>query len=127
MHRRDGQQGVSVLARRMKQSESLLEYVGDDVELSRRHLYIDNDTGDAGPVVPGSVGARLVDGLHPVEQDQTVIKKRYAAGAVHCSLYLFVQWLPRILIYVQLVWLEKPSIVWRLVSALTRQCFRPSA
>ena len=59
---------------RMCQAESMFCYVGDDVELSRRHLY--RGSGDPGPVVPGSVGAQLVDGLHPAQQDQTIVKKR---------------------------------------------------
>ena len=75
----------------MKQSSSLLFCAGDDVELSRRHLYTNNDAGEVGPVVPGSTGARLVDGLRPAEQDQTIIKKR-------CAAVRFSQWLPGVYI-----------------------------
>lgn len=53
-------------------------FVGDDVELTRRSLYVDAP-GETAPVVPGSFGAQLVEGLEPAQHEQTIIKKRFSA------------------------------------------------
>ncbi|KAF4399653.1 hypothetical protein G4B88_022736 [Cannabis sativa] len=49
---------------------------GRDVELFRRHLYGD---GKLGPVIKGSLGAELVEGLVIKEEDYKLVKTRFSA------------------------------------------------
>lgn len=49
---------------------------GRDVERFRRHHYA---LGQTGPMVKGTRGAELVDGLEPQAEDQVVVKYRFSA------------------------------------------------
>ncbi|RZC85481.1 hypothetical protein C5167_041663 [Papaver somniferum] len=50
--------------------------LGRDIERFRRHMYGDNKTG---PVVKGSKGAELVDGLEITGDDYKLVKTRFSA------------------------------------------------
>jgi nicotinamidase-related amidase len=49
---------------------------GDDVEVTRQHLYL---KGREGAVIAGSFGSKLVEGLHMLDCEQVVVKKRFSA------------------------------------------------
>ncbi|KAK9098932.1 hypothetical protein Syun_025977 [Stephania yunnanensis] len=52
------------------------DYLGRDVELFRRHHY---GVGKTGPVIKGTPGAGMIDGLEVREEDYKLVKNRFSS------------------------------------------------